>query len=148
MREWKPRPDTGDLGRGFRQRRARHGAAAASAGRIRRSRLQTSGGLNAAVQSVLLLEANLLLPAPWPASTHTRVGSAVAPVADCWLAEQGHVQRERQNYAGANYDRAYDQPVGKRRHRISERDRGGPPKRRGKDGGSLAMGRHAGVGGD
>ena len=39
----------------------------------------------------------------------------VAPVvaADRWLAEQGDVQRERQNYAGANYDRAYDQPVDK-----------------------------------
>jgi hypothetical protein len=39
--------------------------------------------------------------------------------ADRWLAEQGDVQRERQNYAGANYDRAYDQPVGNRGHRVS-----------------------------
>jgi hypothetical protein len=35
------------------------------------------------------------------------------------LAEQGDVQRERQNYAGANYHRAYDQPAGKRGHRVS-----------------------------
>jgi hypothetical protein len=39
-------------------------------------------------------------------------------VADRWLAEQGDVQRERQNYAGAKYDRAYDQPVDKRGHRV------------------------------
>jgi hypothetical protein len=72
-------------------------------------------------------------------------GRAITPVvaADRWLAEQGDVQRERQNYAGANYD----QPVGKRGHRVSAPDRGGPPRRRGKDGGPLAMKRHAGVGG-
>jgi hypothetical protein len=39
--------------------------------------------------------------------------------ADRWLAEQGDVQRERQNYAGANYHRAYDQPMGKRGHCVS-----------------------------
>ena len=48
------------------------------------------------------------------------------------------MQRERQNNAGANYHRAYDQPMGKLRHRVSALI-GAGRQGGGKDGGAPAM---------